>query len=291
MSWRIVVISSIAKLELKLNYLVIKQDGNTQRIFINEIGTLIIESTAVSLTCALLSELINKKIKVIFCNEKRNPQSELISCYGSHDMSNKLKMQLSWREEIKDQVALAILKEKISRQALILSKYKLINATALLRMKEEIMIGDPNNCEGHAARTYFNSLFGMEFVREKDSIINAALNYGYAIILSNFNRSIVASGYLTQLGIFHDSGMNHFNFSSDLMEPWRVLVDELIYTSKFEKFEKEEKMKLVNLLNKLVVINNRQQTVSNAIDIYCQSIFRSLEEEDTSLIRFYTNVT
>ena len=86
MSWRTVVVTGNAKLDYKMDYLVVRKAEATTRIFIGEIGLLIIESTAVSLTTMLLSELAKHKIKVVFCDEKHNPQSELISYYGSHEM-------------------------------------------------------------------------------------------------------------------------------------------------------------------------------------------------------------
>ena len=65
MSFRTVVIKSRAKLEVRLNALIVR--GETEKkIFINEISTLIIQSTAVSLTAALLNELIKSNVKVIF---------------------------------------------------------------------------------------------------------------------------------------------------------------------------------------------------------------------------------
>lgn len=76
MSWRIVVISDRAKLDFKLNYMVVRQKEETTKIFLDEISLLILESTAISVTVSLLSQLIKKKIKVIFCDEKRNPISE-----------------------------------------------------------------------------------------------------------------------------------------------------------------------------------------------------------------------
>lgn len=82
MGFRTVVVSSHSKLEFSLNYLVFKTINEIKRICINEIQTLIIESTAVSITSALLVELMKHKIKVIFCDEKKNPNSELIPYYG-----------------------------------------------------------------------------------------------------------------------------------------------------------------------------------------------------------------
>lgn len=101
MSWRTVVIRSRAKLDYKMNYMVVRKLEETSKIFIDEIHTLIIESTAVSLTAALLNELIKNKVKIIFCDEKRNPSSELISYYGSHDTSAKYRSQISWSRSIK----------------------------------------------------------------------------------------------------------------------------------------------------------------------------------------------
>ena len=84
MSWRTVVISNNAKLDYQIGYLVVR-GSETTKIHLNEIGMLIIESTAVSMTSYLLNELVKNKIKVVFCDEKRNPSSELVPYYGSHD--------------------------------------------------------------------------------------------------------------------------------------------------------------------------------------------------------------
>lgn len=86
MSWRTVVISSSAKLDYQMGYLIVRNQ-DVVKIHISEISILMIETTSVSLTAALLCELTKKKIKVVFCDEKRNPSSELIPYYGSHDTS------------------------------------------------------------------------------------------------------------------------------------------------------------------------------------------------------------
>lgn len=55
----------------------------------------------------------------------------------------------------------------------------------------EICWKDETNREGHAAKVYFNALFGLSFTRTEDSLVNAALNYGYSIILSAFTRKLL----------------------------------------------------------------------------------------------------
>lgn len=286
MSWRTIVISSSAKLDYKLDYLVVRQEEIT-KIHLSEISILLIENTAVSITAALLNELIKRKIKVIFCDEKRNPSSELVSYYGCHDSSAKIRNQIRWNDEIKELIWTEIVSEKIRNQRNILKYFNKKEYFMLDEYLSQIEIGDTTNREGHSAKVYFNALFGMDFTRTSDTPTNADLNYGYGILLSTFNREIVANGYITQLGLFHDNIFNHFNLSSDLMEPFRTLVDKIVYNLKPEIFNHNEKMELLNILNKEVIIDGKINYVNNAIKIYCKSVFDAINQQDVSLIKFY----
>lgn len=288
MSWRTVVVTSSAKLDYQLGYLVVRKEDVT-KIHINEIAMVIIESTAVSLTAALLSEMMKRKIKVIFCDEKRNPSSELIPYYGSHDTSIKIKNQIDWSVEIKEAVWTEIVTEKIRKQAEHLRYWNRQEADMLEQYIGEIEFGDVTNREGHAAKVYFNALFGMDFTRTAENNINAALNYGYGILLSAFNREIVANGYITQIGLFHNNMFNQFNLGSDLMEPFRPIVDLWVKNMRLNTFEHAEKMEILRMLQKEVLIAGRKEYISNAIKIYCKSIFDALSDKDTSLIKFYGN--
>ncbi len=49
MGWRIVSISSLCKLDYKMDYLVVRERDETTRIHLSEIDVLILESTAISL--------------------------------------------------------------------------------------------------------------------------------------------------------------------------------------------------------------------------------------------------
>lgn len=290
MSWRIVVVTEMAKLDYKMGYVVIRKRKSITRVHIGEIGLLMIESTMSSCTAVLLAELVKNKVNIIFCDEKHNPISQLLSLYGSHDTSAKIRKQIRFSEDIKKQVWTEIVTEKIRQQSYILQWMNMLDSSNLLQSYiEEIQFYDETNREGHAAKVYFNSLFGKSFTRSDDNAINAALNYGYGIIVACFNREIVSQGYLTQLGVFHDNMFNQFNLSSDLMEPFRCIVDKKVILLKPEKLEHEEKMELLNLLNEEVIIDGKKQYVSNAIKIYVRSIFEALNEEDVSLIKFYKN--
>lgn len=269
-----------------MNYLVVRNAETTKRIHISEISVLLIESTAVSLTAYLLCELSKRKIDVIFCDEKRCPSGMFLPLYGSHDTSLKFRNQITWNAHTKDFVWAEVVRAKICGQIAVLNKCKTENAALLEQYISEIEPGDQTNREGHAAKVYFNSLFGMDFSRSQDNNINAALNYGYSIVLSVFAREIVSNGYSTQLGIFHNNMFNQFNFACDLMEPFRPFVDYSVIKMQLTEFEHSQKMELVQILNRYIKIDGKVQYMLNAIKIYAKSIFEALNENDISKIRF-----
>ena len=290
MSWRTIVVRGYAKLDYKMDYLVVRKQDEIRRVHLSEIGLLIVESTAVSLTASLLCELTKKKVKIIFCDEQHNPHSELLPYYGSQDTSSKIKKQIVWRHNIKELVWMEIVAEKIRKQSEHLQENGYTEQAAMLAQYiQEIEPLDVTNREGHAAKVYFNALFGMEFTRSAENSINAALNYGYGILLSCFNREIVANGYITQLGLFHDNMFNQFNLASDFMEPFRILVDRRVNAMRPTCFEHDEKMQVLQFLSDEIMIDGKYNFVSNAIKIYCRSLFDALNEEDISLIKFYRN--
>lgn len=284
MTWRTVAISTPAKLDLKLNSMVVRGDG-LKKIHLSELSTLIVENTAISLTAALLCELSKRKTKVVFCDERRNPYGELIPYYNSHDSTEKLRQQIAWNQNIKEAVWTEIVRQKIKNQRDVLSRHCPEKEILLTGYLDELENNDATNREGHAAKVYFNSLFGMNFSRRDDNVTNACLNYGYAIILSAVNREITASGYYTQLGIFHDNTFNHFNLGSDLMEPFRPLVDELVLNLAPESLDPTMKRVLIDILNRQVVIDGKNNYLNNALKIYCKSVLDALTEEDLALIK------
>ena len=287
MSWRTVVVSSRSKLELKNGYLVIRSD-TVKRVHLDEISVLVIENTGSAVTAALLEALWENKTVVIFCDHKRNPGAQLLPYYNSFDCSARVNTQIQWTQDVKDLVWTEIIKEKIRKQAQAIEKLNLKNSDLLYSYIDEIETGDSTNREGHAAKVYFNSLFGSTFSRSDDCFTNSALNYGYGLLLSLVNREIVANGYLTQLGLFHKNVFNQFNLSSDLMEPFRPLFDLIVYSMpKGTDLEHEDKLFLLNTLNERVQIGKAKQTVINAVGIYVKSILDALDNNDLSLIKFY----
>lgn len=278
MSWRVVTVNSRCKLECRLNYLVSRGE-QTIKVHLSEIAVLIVENTAVSITASLLCELNKRKIKVIFCDEKHNPSFELTPTSLRYDTSGQLFKQLEWAQKEKVRVWTAIIEQKIKNQRDVLLRRGLNDAAQLLtEYLQQLVPGDETNREGHAAKVYFNALFGMSFSRHDDTPINGALDYGYSILLSAVNRAVAAFGYCANLGICHHNEYNHFNLSCDLMEPLRMWVDEYVLSMENAQLDTEGKHKLQQIINQEVTFNGRRYTLNTALPFYVKSVVTAIED-------------
>lgn len=286
MSFRTVVITKQSKISYKNRFLVVKQENDEKYIHLSEIDTIIIDSISVSISSYLLKEISDNKINIIFCDEKHNPFGELKSYYLAHNSSKKIIMQSKWSQKKKDELWQLIVKNKITNQALLLNKIKSKNYNLILSYISDVVIGDKSNREGHAAKIYFNSLFTKKFVRNENDDINSALNYGYAILLSNFNKEIVSNGYLTQLGIHHKNEFNPFNLSCDFMEPFRIIIDNFVWSNKDREFNIDYKIDIINIFNTKFKYNSKQYILKDIIKLYTKNIFDYLENDKT-YIGFY----
>lgn len=280
MSFRTVVITRQSKISYKNRFMVVKNESEEKLIHLSEIDTIIVDSINVSISAYLLKELSDNKINVIFCDDKHNPFGELSYYYSRHNSSKKINKQIVWKQKDKDELWKKIVTNKITNQSLLLNKIHSDNYNLLLSYVDEVKTGDKTNREGHAAKVYFNSLYGMEFTRHDADQINAALNYGYSILLSTINKEVKINGYLTQLGIHHKNEFNQFNLSCDLMEPFRVIVDNFVYYNKSRKFDTDYKYDLVNLLNSYFNYSGKKYILKDIIKMFVKNTLESIENED-----------
>lgn len=281
MSWRTVCITERCKLEYRMGYMIIRRE-KTEQIHLSEIGTLIIESLAVSMTASLLCELANSKIKVIFCDGEHNPYGELMAYNIGYKTSHAIREQVDWSTEIKSRVWQLMVRDKIRKQALILARQeKYDEEKLLLSYIPQVEINDNTNREGFAAKVYFNALKGMEFSRDDACVFNAALNYGYSLLLSSCNKEVSALGYISQIGIWHDNMFNPFNLGCDLMEVFRPWVDQYVLKMNLgesSELTKENKHHLIRILESEMSVNGKTYKLSNAIRIYVQKVTQMLSD-------------
>lgn len=287
MGFRTIVINAHSKLSYKNNHLVYKSIEDTQMIHVSEIDVMICETTDIVISTMLINKLIEAGILLIMCDAKRLPNSMVMPYYGRHDTSLQIQKQVEWKLEDKEKIWTDIITQKISNQAALLRKVGFDDkATDILNAITQLELNDPANVEGHAARTSFNTLFGNDFVRYEVTEVNKGLDYGYTLILSLFAREIVKCGCLTQLGIKHTNQYNQFNLASDLMEPFRVLVDEIVYDNKSEAFPRI-KRELFTLFSETYRYNGSDMYLTNIISDYVKKVLDCLhgEREEVPVFR------
>lgn len=282
MSFRTLIITNKSKLSYSNNYLIIRNE-EIKKIHLDEVHTVIIDSLQVSMTTYLIMELSQRNIKVIYCDLEHNPVSELIPFYGNHNTSKKILLQKNWCEIEKGNVWKKIIEQKIYNQSQVLKLHDIVEEKQLLYYLNEIKAGDSTNREGHAAKVYFNALFGLDYNRKIKNDINAALNYGYSILLSSFNKEIVRLGHVTQLGIHHKNEFNPYNLSSDLMEPFRPVVDKFVTTNE-EEFDTDYKYKLVGLLNSKHLFERKNYYLKDIIRMYTKKVLDYMNESDLNTV-------
>jgi len=282
MAFRTVKISSRAKLELELNYLVIRNE-NVIKVCIEEISLLILENQQIVITNALLAKLVENKVRIIFCDSNHNPIGELEPYSLSYNSSSKIKTQFNWEEERKMICWTLIVKQKIFNQVKLLSKLnKKETANKLIEYYKEIEINDSTNREGLSAKLYFCALYGNNFERRSDLfVVNKYLNYGYSILLSAINREISSFGYLNGVGIHHIGETNPFNLGCDFIEPFRPFIDEVSLSKEIN--EDNYKKQMIEVLEKEISCNNNKTILVNAIHFYVQSIFTFLKGGDSNI--------
>ncbi|MBF2398870.1 type II CRISPR-associated endonuclease Cas1 [Listeria marthii] len=286
MGWRTVIVNSHSKLSYKNQHLVFKSAYQYEMIHLSEVDVLILETTDITLTTMLINCLVAENILILFCDDKRLPIGKVLPFYGRHDSSLQLSKQLGWDSELKSEVWTEIISQKILNQSTFLSMLDYDEkADSLIKLHETLEMFDPTNREGHAARIYFNQLFGNDFTREQENDINSGLNYGYTLLLSIFARELVKSGCMTQFGLKHSNQFNDFNFASDIMEPFRPLVDQIVYEKRAEDFQ-VIKRSLFELFNKQFDYNDQHMFLTNIASDYTKKVVKVLNEEREGVPEF-----
>lgn len=283
MGWRVIIVNTHSKLSYQNNHLIFKSSTKSEMIHLSEIDLLICETTDISITTMLLKKLADENILTIFCDEKRLPSSQMLPYYGRHDSSLQLTRQISWLEDKKSDVWTDIIAQKIINQANHLSQLTFDDtASAIHVLLDALEPFDPSNREGHSARIYFNKLFGNDFTRDANNDINAGLDYGYTLLMSVFAREIVKMGCMTQLGLKHSNQFNDFNLASDIMEPFRIIVDQIVYGHRNKKFG-EIRCELFEMFATKYVYGRQEMFLTNIASDYTKRVIAMMNGESDKI--------
>lgn len=280
MEFRSIFISNPAQLSARREQLVIRQ-AQEVTVPMEDITSLMLESQAVTISSAALQKLAGHGVTVYFCDEKHMPAALLLPINRHSRQLRALKGQIAMTKPAQKRIWQSVVIAKIRNQAECLKLLKRPGTDDLLELASRVRSGDPDNCEAAAAAQYFPSLFGQGFTRGDDSLSNAALNYGYAILRGAVARNLAVHGMEPCLGIFHHSELNQFNLADDLMEPYRPLVDLYVASAVHEEEEgltPQLKQQLFNLTNYLVRQDGKRYRMISAIGRMAESFSRAVAQ-------------
>lgn len=290
MTWRSILISQPARLSLQQNHLLIQQD-ETIPVPLEDIAVIVVEAREVVLTAPLLSALAQYGVTLLTCDEQFLPCGQWLPFAQYHRSLKILKLQINMTQPQKKQLWQQIVRQKIRNQAWLLDySGHDIGAGRLNTLADDVKSGDKGYAEGQAAALYFPLLFGDAFTRNQENAVNACLNYGYSIVRSAIARALVQYGFLPALGLQHKSELNAFNLADDFIEPYRQIVDLLVYDavctqSLPETLSPEVKRKLVGLLCCQMMLDHRRYSLLAAIERTIQSFQTAITENNPKLLK------
>lgn len=288
MGYRTLFIRESEKLNLYLDNIVVHTKEGELRFLLSDLKILVIDNYKLTLSVQLINKLNENNVSIIICDMSHMPHCQLLPLNGYYASSGTMQKQLEWDEQTKLLVHKEIVKGKIQSQIDILFKNNK-NESVISRIKEfkeEVEPGDVTNREGLAAKMYFRELFGVDFIRFDEDVINAGMNYGYAVLRSLISSMIVSKGLLPNIGIFHKGKTNSFNLSDDIIEVYRPLVDDWVYNNLMNKelLGKEDRINLVGLVDRKILMNNQLFTINHTVEMYIESIIKCFDNKNINNI-------
>jgi len=229
----------------------------------------ILISTSVLISTDAIKLAFENNIEIVFMDDFGNPYSRVWhSKFGSTAFIRRKQLEFSENEE-----GLALVKswisEKLSNQIFLLEKLKKTRESKKTEVEKyiEILLGNREKLEalsassideirnqvlgfeGAAGRFYFEAVnfiipdrykfSGRSRNPAKDEF-NAFLNYGYGILYSRVERACIIAGLDPYIGFLHTDNYGKKSFIFDLIELFRIHVDEIVIKLFSKRMVKKE---------------------------------------------------
>lgn len=271
-----ILLENKASLSTKNLQLIIKTETRESSIPIEDIGYLVIDHPEIFLSIPAMNLLIENNAAVIICNTNHLPNGMILNLNSHHIQQEIFKNQINATVPLKKQLWQQTIIEKITNQGILLQK--LTNQKNNFEfLASKVLSGDSSNMEGVAAGFYWKVFFEQKFKRERfGAYPNNFLNYGYAILRAATARALSGSGLLNTLGIHHKSKYNAFALADDIMEPFRPIVDEVVWTI-MQNYDEQElntqiKAELLQILTRTVYFKNEKSPLMVALQKTASSL-------------------
>jgi CRISPR-associated protein Cas1 len=232
---------------------IIVESADDQKLLDVASGTVtrIVSFGAIGISAGLRSWALASDVDLVFLSRRGTYLGHAQAAAGQHRIT-RLRAQLAAADDTARaiQFGRAVIEAKVRKQMIMLQRLArrgnadtvggaasqmdhLLTMLPDCQTREELM-----GIEGAAAREYFGALGqimpdGMTFNgrsrRPPEDIINAALSYGYAIILSETVSALCAAGLDPAIGLLHADDDTRPSLALDLMEEFRpLIVDQVV---------------------------------------------------------------
>jgi CRISPR-associated protein Cas1 len=272
----VLYISSPCYISSELNQLCLKKiingkpEASTTRPA-EDLVMLVLENQQITITQAAIQLLMRHQVALIACDEKHLPTALMLPLEGHTLQGKHQQAQFLNTSKLAGKLWQQVITAKVTNQVALLETIGEATPT-LNRLIKSVESSDKSAIEGQVARIYFPKLFGEQFLRDADGQTpNPHLNFGYAIMRSMMARAIVGAGLHLCPGIFHKNQYNPFPLADDMMEPYRPIIDHLVFTQMLHNHEDafhitvQEKKDLVNSIYLDVLIGGTERQVYKAM--------------------------
>ncbi len=256
---------------------------------IEDIGVLVVDDRRAIYTQSVFVELLAAGATVMVTGPDHLPLGMMLPLDAHHVQTERHRAQVEASEPVRKQIWRALVAAKLSQQGCVLDHFA-PGPNGLAAMAARVRSGDPDNLEAQGAQRYWPLLFGKDFRRDREAQgVNAALNYGYAVVRAALARAVVASGLIPSLGVFHSNRANPFCLADDLFEPYRPFVDwrvKLLTQEVGQDLKLEERANraaLLAIFNETVAIGGRRLPLLLAIEASAASLARAITGGDRNL--------
>jgi len=283
MSWRIIdVVEDGRYLHAERDWLVVEEKGHKiGRVPLVDIQSVFVHARHATYSHGLLQRLAKHEIPLVVCDDRHEPVSIMLSLTGHHKHAGRARAQAESKLPTRKRVWRDLVRAKIAEQARSLKSVDPSSSDGLSKMILSVRSGDPDNVEARAARFYWPRLLGSDFRRDRGATgLNAHLNYGYTILRSALARSVIAAGLVPSLGVGHINARNNFCLVDDLVEPFRPLVDRLVWKNRDEwsgEITPEARAELAGMMARSIQTTNGETDLFRTMSLVVYSLVNVFE--------------
>ena len=269
----------------------IRESGEQKQASIEDIGVVILDHPQITLSQALMAKLLANNVALITCDATHHPTGMMLNLDGHTLQSQKFQAQVDASVPLKKQLWQQTVMAKIENQSYVLQSQR-ADHTFLSALAKTVKSGDSDNAEAQAAVYYWKYVFPVfpDFKRDRyGAAPNNLLNYGYAILRAVVARSLVGSGLLPTLGIFHRNQYNAYCLADDIMEPYRPFVDKVVcgiirQHGAFLELTPNMKAMLLGVPAMDVFIDGQKSPLMNAVSRTTASLARCFEGKQRKIL-------